>query len=146
MRVLTDHAKKRAAAKELAAEEQVSLIGAPDGKRPARPTGSKAGRRRTKNGSSSNKSPPWTLTRLLKYFSMSAGMAVFTFLMLRKEQKDLHWEQYHTLLEPGTKEARCYVSFLSPGFLFLLCIIFRNHILLYLIITFYFSPFRYPGR
>jgi hypothetical protein len=99
MRVLTDVAKKRAASKELAAEEKVSLIG-PNGQ-PAKP-------RKTRVR---QKPPPWTFTRMLKYFSMSFAMAVFTFFMLRKEQGVLNWEQYHHLLEPDTKEAgRCYVS------------------------------------
>jgi hypothetical protein len=52
----------------------------------------------------------WTLTRLMKYVALTAFTALVTFFILQKENKSVHWEEYHHLLEPGIKEERCFVS------------------------------------
>jgi hypothetical protein len=102
---MVKQAKKRAAA--TAAEEKVSLIGK-DGEAAPRP--SLRTRRSEKLGLVESIRHAWTLPRLMKYMALCVATAVLTFLMLRKEQKSLHWEQYNSLLEPETREQRCYVS------------------------------------
>ena len=89
-------AKKRAIAKE----ERVSLI-AKDGKPQPAPSQRKK----------SDKGDEWTCSRLMRYMGLTVLSAVITFLVLRKENQVLHWEEVHYLLEPeGTKQQRCYVS------------------------------------
>jgi hypothetical protein len=102
---MVKQAKKRVAA--MAAEEQVSLIGK-DGQ-PA-PGPSLRPQRSHKLGLVESLLQAWTLHRLMKYMALCVMTAVLTFLVLRKEQKSLHWEQYNSLLEPEAKEQRCYVS------------------------------------
>jgi hypothetical protein len=83
-------------------EERVSLIGN-DGK----PTPSPDQR----GSHLQDQRPPWTFSRLMRYLSLTAVSAMVTFIILRKESKVLHWEEYHYLLEPaGPREERCYVS------------------------------------
>ena len=103
--MVQQQAKKRAAA--MAAEEKVSLIGT-DGE--AAPKPSLRQPRPQKLGFVESVLQAWSLSRLLKYMALCGATAMFTFFMLRKEQKAVHWEQYHSLLEPETKEQRCYVS------------------------------------
>jgi hypothetical protein len=55
--------------------------------------------------------PPWTLSRLMKYFSLMLVSCSMTFWLLHKESKEVHWEEYYGILEPqGSKETRCFVS------------------------------------
>jgi hypothetical protein len=55
--------------------------------------------------------PPWTLSRLMKYFSLMLVSCSVTFWLLHKESKEVHWDEYHGILEPDvTKEKRCFVS------------------------------------
>ena len=90
-------AKKRAIAKE----ERVSLI-AKDGKPQPAPSQRKK---------STAKGDEWTCSRLMRYMGLTVLSAAITFLVLRKENQVLHWEEVHYLLEPeGTKQQRCYVS------------------------------------
>lgn len=90
-------AKKRAHAKE----EKVSLI-ATDGK----PTPAPSQRKKHQT-----LSLPWTLTRMMRYLALMMSSAIVTFLVLRKENQVLHWEEVHYLLSPeGFKNQRCYVS------------------------------------
>jgi hypothetical protein len=57
-------------------------------------------------------SPPWTVSRTMKYLALMIITACLTFLLLRKESKAVHWEEYHNMLEPEVgKETRCFVSF-----------------------------------
>jgi len=56
-----------------------------------------------------NNKPPWTMTRLMKYGALLLVSASMSFLLLRKESKVIHWEEYHNILEPGgSKETRCF--------------------------------------
>jgi hypothetical protein len=55
--------------------------------------------------------PPWTLSRMMKYLSLMLVSCSATFWLLHKENKVVHWDEYHKILEPdGTKEKRCFVS------------------------------------
>jgi hypothetical protein len=55
--------------------------------------------------------PPWTLSRLMKYLSLMLVSCSVTFWLLHKQSKEVHWDEYHGILEPdGTKETRCFVS------------------------------------
>jgi hypothetical protein len=94
-------AKKRAAAAAAAVEERVSLIGG-DGAPTPEPS--------QRNDNSKKKEKGWTWTRLMRYLSLTCLSAGVTFLILGKESRSLHWEEYHYLLEPEAKEQRCYVS------------------------------------
>ena len=56
-----------------------------------------------------NNKPPWTMTRLMKYAALLLVSASMSFLLLRKESKVIHWEEYHNILQPdGSKETRCF--------------------------------------
>jgi hypothetical protein len=102
-------AKKRAAA-AAATEERVSLIGG-DGA-PTLDPSQRNGKGNGDDNSIQKKEKPWTLTRLMRYLSLTCLSAGVTFLILRKESRTLHWEEYHYLLEPqAPREQRCYVSF-----------------------------------
>lgn len=55
--------------------------------------------------------PPCTLSRMMKYLSLMLVSCSATFWLLHKENKVVHWDEYHKILEPdGTKEKRCFVS------------------------------------
>lgn len=92
--------KKRTTANSpsISPEERVSLIGK-DGK-PSSPY----------QPPKSNHQQPWTFPRLIRYMSLTVMAALVTFLLVRREERVLQWEQYHSLLEPDAKERRCYVS------------------------------------
>mmetsp|Transcript_10947 Transcript_10947/g.25926 ORF Transcript_10947/g.25926 Transcript_10947/m.25926 type:complete len:435 (+) Transcript_10947:288-1592(+) len=54
---------------------------------------------------------PWTMSRLMKNVAILAFGATISFLLLRKQSKMIHWEEYQNILEPeGTKETRCFES------------------------------------
>lgn len=95
-------------------EERVSLI-TNTGRNMGRPTaGLPSLRRNAGNGRKGNFGsilPPWTVSRSIKYLSLMVISACLTFLLLRKQSKAVHWEEYHNILEPDdTKESRCFVS------------------------------------
>ena len=48
----------------------------------------------------------------MKYAALLFVTAMVTFLMLRKESKVIHWDEYHYILEPteSKTEPRCFVS------------------------------------
>ena len=85
-------------------EERVGLIGK---------DGLPAPSHKAKDASSSS-SFQWNPTRLLRYVAICAASAFVTFFSLRKQQKIIHWEEYHDLLEPQGREQKCYVSRFDP--------------------------------
>jgi len=56
----------------------------------------------------------------MSYITLTAVSAMVTFIVLRKGNKTLHWEELHSLLEPDERDPqqRCFVS----HFLFCLCV------------------------
>jgi hypothetical protein len=56
-------------------------------------------------------SPPWTVSRTMKYVALMIFSACMTFLLLRKQSKAVQWEEYQKVLQPDEgKETRCFVS------------------------------------
>ena len=89
-------------------EEKVSLLGSASKNKNNRPNQ----KRNSKYNNSKNNLPPWTRSRLMKYAALLFVSAMVTFLMLRKESKVIHWDEYHNILEPteSKTEPRCFVS------------------------------------
>jgi len=87
-------------------EEFVSLISGDGKPAPAR------NERLSKKTSTSGDDVPWTLTRFMKYLSLTCISAVFTFLLLRKQSKEVHWEEYKNILQPDVAkiEQRCFIA------------------------------------
>jgi hypothetical protein len=56
----------------------------------------------------------WTPTRVMRYLSLTALSAIVTFVVMRKEAKALHWQEFNHLLDPQfkTDQSHCYVSFM----------------------------------
>ncbi len=95
-------AKKRVHKMQQAQEERISLID-----NLGRPT-PEPSRRRVK------KKEPWTVTRMMRYLSLTAVSAMVTFFVLGRESRALHWQEFNHLLEPKLNKdqtQRCYVSF-----------------------------------
>jgi len=96
-------------------EEVVSLLG-DGGKDNSRSkhafSSSDNASRNSKYNKNKSNLPPWTLSRLMKYFAILLGSAMVSFLLLRKQSKVLHWDEYHNILEPSESKAepRCFVS------------------------------------
>jgi len=94
-------------------EEVVSLLG-DGGKDNSRSkhafSSSDNASRNSKYNKNKSNLPPWTLSRLMKYFAILLGSAMVSFLLLRKQSKVLHWDEYHNILEPSESKAepRCF--------------------------------------
>ena len=101
--------KTKATAHPDGTEEIVSLLGNSGSKRNTNRPNQK---RNSKYNNSKNNLPPWTRSRLMKYAALLFVTAMVTFLMLRKESKVIHWDEYHYILEPteSKTEPRCFVS------------------------------------
>jgi hypothetical protein len=84
-------------------EELVSLI-ASDGK----PTPAPGQSRKKKTNDI-----PWTFTRLMKYLSLTGISFALTFLILQRQSRAVHWEEYKHVLDPEVSkhELRCFVSY-----------------------------------
>lgn len=81
------------------AEERVSFLTDSDN----------GNRRNSKYNNKKNNIPPWTLSRLMKYVAILLVSAFISFILLRKQSKMIHWEEYHNILEPDEgKEPRCF--------------------------------------
>jgi len=89
--------KTKATAHPDGTEEIVSLLANSGSKRNKNSPNQK---RNSKYNNSKNNLPPWTRSRLMKYAALLFVTAMVTFLMLRKESKVIHWDEYHYILEP----------------------------------------------
>jgi hypothetical protein len=101
-------AKKRVKKMQQAAEERVSLIDTL-----GQPTPEPSLRHNKKGGAAKTLRDAWSVTRLMRYLSLTAVSAMVTFFVMGREAKQLHWQEFHHLLEPEVKKdqsQRCYVS------------------------------------
>jgi hypothetical protein len=94
--------------------ERASLLGGDKKLRPPKNAFRIASQKRRQRQAQLN--PPWTLSRLMKYLALMLISCTMTFWLLRKESKEVHWNEYKGILEPdGSKETRCFVS-VDDGF------------------------------
>lgn len=109
--------RRRVAKSDEAEEERVSLMGTKKMKpriensnnNNIKPSGPSRLVRRF--GKGNKNSPPWTVSRTMKYIALMVISACTTFLLLRKEPKAVQWEEYQNMLDPDEgKETRCFVS------------------------------------
>lgn len=80
-------------------EEKVSLLGGPS---PGKAKRSNLHRR--SKGTQTNR---WTMSRMMKYAAIFFVTSLFTYKMLRREAKIIHWDEYNNILKPGESK-RCY--------------------------------------